>query len=84
MAEFAKGAVWGLCLMFIALVLVIGAGGVVNAVFPRQLDDTDPPGGRSQMLSLTDHRTGCQYLMASHGGLTPRLAADGSHMGCKP
>lgn len=46
-------------------------------------DDTDPPGGVSGMVLLTDSGTGCQYRYRS-AGLSPRVAADGKrHMGCK-
>ena len=54
-------------------------------LLPIGKDDTDPPGWtgfyRSGMRVLTDAQTGCQYLQA--GGLTPRLDADGRHMGCR-
>lgn len=41
------------------------------------VDDCDSPIGRCGMKPMTDHRTGCQYLATSSGGLTPRLDADG-------
>lgn len=31
----------------------------------------------------TDKETGCQYLETSMGKITPRIAADYMHMGCK-
>lgn len=31
----------------------------------------------------TDKETGCQYLETSMGQITPRIAADYMHMGCK-
>lgn len=31
----------------------------------------------------TDHETGCQYMVNRYGGITPRIAADYMHMGCK-
>lgn len=43
-------------------------------------DDSDPPAGRSDMKIMTDHLTGCQYLMGSRGGLTPRLDENGKQM----
>jgi hypothetical protein len=43
-------------------------------------DDTDPAHGRSDLRILTDHKTGCQYLAGSKGGLTPRLDQSGKHM----
>lgn len=41
-------------------------------------DDTDPPDGRSGMLLLTDHKTGCQYLY--RGSLTPRMDEHGKQI----
>lgn len=43
-------------------------------------DDTDPPGGRSGLALKIDHGTGCQYLVASWGGITPRLDRDGKQV----
>lgn len=43
-------------------------------------DATDPPAGRSDMRIMTDHQTGCQYLMSARGGLTPRLDENGRQM----
>jgi len=43
-------------------------------------DDSNPPGGRSGMMVLTDDMTGCQYLY--RGGLTPRMDAAGKQV-CK-
>lgn len=31
----------------------------------------------------TDEQTGCQYMANSSGGVTPRIAADYMHMGCR-
>lgn len=31
----------------------------------------------------TDTETGCQYMATRNGGITPRIDADGIHMGCK-
>ncbi len=51
---------------------------------PLARDDTDPGqwGSRSGMTLKTDSLTGCQYLVSA-GGITPRLTADGRHMGCR-
>lgn len=38
---------------------------------------------RSDMAIYTDNLTGCEYLGASKGGLTPRISINGDHMGCK-
>jgi hypothetical protein len=47
-------------------------------------DVTDPPRGRSGLSLRIDHETGCQYLTAPLGAITPRLNGQGQHMGCKP
>lgn len=39
-----------------------------------------PTASLPDMRVTTDHLTGCQYLMGSRGGLTPRLDADGNHI----
>lgn len=51
---------------------------------PIARDGTDPGewGERSGMVLRTDAATGCQYLEAMSGGLTPRIGGDGQHMGC--
>lgn len=45
-------------------------------------DDTDGA-ERSGMKPHVDAATGCQYLSVAGGGITPRLNADGQHMGCR-
>ncbi|RWE44219.1 DUF6440 family protein [Mesorhizobium sp.] len=55
----------------IALVLIVNES-------PR--DDTDPFNGRSGMRLYADARTGCQYLGAPGGGITPRLDAHGKQI----
>lgn len=53
---------------------------------PLGRDDSDEQGwfgARSGMSPMTDRLTGCQYLSTSSGGITPRLGADGRHLGCK-
>jgi hypothetical protein len=38
----------------------------------------------NDMYLWTDPDAGCQYLVTRHGGMLPRIAADGkTHMGCK-
>jgi hypothetical protein len=70
---------WLIGLILIAQVALALVNRVIaSSDFER--DDTDPAGGRSDMRILTDARTSCQYLMASRGGLTPRLDKDGKHM----
>ena len=41
-------------------------------------DDSDPPGGRSGMMVLTDNLTGCQYLYRS--SITPRMDSNGKQI----
>ena len=50
-----------------------------SAIPSNPLDATDNhvTGSRSGMRILVDHGTGCQYLRATGGGLTPRLDAQG-------
>lgn len=46
-------------------------------------DDTDPPGGHSELVPRTDAATGCQYLTTPFGlGITPRLDSNGKQV-CK-
>lgn len=56
----------------------------VNGLLARHTDigrdDTDPPNNRSNLLILTDHATGCQYLTSARGGLTPRLDESGKQI----
>lgn len=63
----------------VVIVILIALG--IGAIFSSPThDDSDPPGGRSGMRPLTDHRTGCQYLTVPGGGVTPRLDQDGKHI----
>lgn len=77
-----KSAYW----MFRRDILIfVGALFALNAIYNASgygRDDTDAPDERSGLELRTDFGTGCQYLEASSGGLTPRLDADGNHMGC--
>jgi hypothetical protein len=50
---------------------------------PWGKDVTDVPGWferRSGMHHYTDYGTGCEYVGASGGGLTPRLDRNGKHV----
>lgn len=68
--------------LLIAGLIMLALGYWLDFVTPY--DDTDPPGGRSGAILITDYATGCQYLRAGFaGGITPRIDADGVHMGCK-
>lgn len=63
----------------------LGIVGVLNFLLgPTSLgrDDTDSARERSGLGLHTDYGTGCQYLSAKGGGLTPRMFA-GQHMGCR-
>lgn len=45
------------------------------------MDNSDASAWNRSGLKLhTDHLTGCQYLQAPNGGLTPRLDASGGHI----
>jgi len=64
---------------FVAWMLLIWF--VWQLLLPHPHDDSDPPGQRSGMVVLTDHRTGCQYL-GYIAGIVPRVDAAGRHVGC--
>jgi len=62
--------------VIIAIILVISA-------VPIGRDSTDPEWpGRSGMRLNIDSATGCAYLSAPSGGITPRLTSTGQHYGC--
>lgn len=64
------------------LVLVIAIGVLMillSSFITNPRDNTDPPNGRSGMMLLTDHMTGCQYLYR-HGAITPRMGKDGKQL----
>lgn len=67
-------------LWFVAAMAVAAVNQLVGRYTDIGRDDTDPPAGRSDMEIMTDHATGCQYLMGSRGGLTPRLDESGKQM----
>lgn len=68
--------------LFIGGLVLLALGYGLDFITPH--DDTDPPGGRSGVRLITDHVTGCQYLVAGwFGTITPRIGADYMHMGCK-
>jgi hypothetical protein len=58
---------------------------VILTTTPLMRDSTDEQGWltpRSNMEVHRDNLTGCQYLSAPSGGITPRML-HGRHMGCK-
>ena len=65
--------------------IILYTVGWLIGITPIGRDETDPGewGARSNLAIRTDSQTGCQYLAASSGGLTPRLDANGRHIGCK-
>ena len=72
---FVMGAFLAVCVIVLLLTLVSGTA---------DKDSTDKPnGGRSGLRLSVDHQTGCNYLVAPGGGITPRLSRDGKHM-CEP
>ena len=53
------------------------------AALPFGRDDSDGAWpNRSGLKPKTDALTGCQYLQSPGGGITPRLDANGRHIGC--
>ena len=56
------------------IVAILAAFAVVISKLPA---DSDP------LLSVeVDEATGCEYLVSSAGGVTPRMDSDYMHMGC--
>lgn len=80
-----EGAVWNViskaAIIYLVLSVALSMGNYLLGKYTDiGRDDTDPPAGRSDMKIMTDHLTGCQYLMSSRGGLTPRLDENGKQM----
>lgn len=68
--------------MGIMLVLVFSVGWWSDT---RPFDSTDHAEKklRSGANLVTDYLTGCQYLAAAKGGITPRRDGQGNHLGCE-
>lgn len=67
-----------------AISLYFAAALIGNSPISR--DDSDPGGEwgkRSDVAVRTDALTGCQYLEARSGGLTPRIDSAGKQIGCR-
>lgn len=70
--------------MFIARMAVQAYDQYAPVDWPRiERDATDSETDRSNLGLRIDHGTGCQYLVTSLGGITPRLGSDGRHV-CEP
>lgn len=76
---WTMGAITATCIAGIIFCVSVS---IIQTVEPPPFDDSDLPGARSGMSVRTDHLTGCQYLAAPLGGLTPRLEMDGRQV-CK-
>jgi hypothetical protein len=68
------GGFGGFIITAAVLFSIVIVAGLAQHQPPR--DNSDPPGGRSNMSVLTDALTGCQYLATQRGGITPRMGAD--------
>ena len=80
-----ESALWAFVSKATMIYLLVSlALGAANGLLARYTDigrdDTDPPGNRSNLLIMTDHATGCQYLTSVRGGLTPRLDENGKQI----
>lgn len=75
---------WLVCWLVCWLLLAYFVGMLIGES-PIGRDDSDRGtwGQRSGMKPRTDHLTGCQYLEAVSGGLTPRLDRGGKQIGCR-
>ncbi len=73
--ELKRDLAWFIVWIFAVMALLAFAGAMG---WSPDVDDTDlSPRVRSGMVLRTDHGTGCQYLEAAGGGITPRLRPDG-------
>lgn len=72
--NFAGGAAATVCAVLLCFSLFIYLFG------NNEKDATDPPNGQSNLGLLIDHETGCHYLRANGGGITPRMNANGKHI----
>ena len=52
----------------LVLAIIVGANGLIDSKEPRV---------------WTDDQTGCQFIIVRNRSITPRIDADGIHMGCK-
>jgi len=67
----------GFLIYYISTLVVI----IVIIVLFNKTDDTDVSKlKKSGMRLMIDNGTGCHYLGAPEGGITPRLDKDGNHI----
>jgi len=82
----AEGISKGVRKAFVQICQLIALGSfvIVLALYAIGHYDRDATDGaeRSGLKLHHDAQTGCQYLSAINGGLTPRMVS-GKHMGCK-
>lgn len=69
------GAAWKILSWYGAAMLVVLAIG-----YAATKDDSTDGAERSNMRLHTDAMTGCQYLSAMGGGITPRMGANGKQI----
>jgi hypothetical protein len=75
------GALQCLIVSFAVLLALCGVLALSYAALGLFTDDSDFDGWhRSGLKVHTDAKTGIQYLSDGHGGLVPRLAADGQSL----
>lgn len=66
-------------LIFFIIIIVVLGFGFLFIIIPA--DDSDISAfDRSEIKVSIDAMTGCHYLSASFGGVTPRLDSDGKHI----
>lgn len=64
-----------ICMIFFAWIMIS------HICLGQRPDSTDAKGKHSGMRVLVDNKTKKQYLTTFAGGMTPRLDAQGNHMG---
>lgn len=58
-------------------IIVIGSTFAAILLGVQMLTQSQPP------KTWVDNVTGCEFLISGNGSITPRIDADGIHMGCK-
>ena len=79
LAKAVEKGIWKVLTVFAVAYFAIAIYGKYSNY---KRDDTDSKIARSDLKLHTDHGTGCQYLSALRGGVTPRIDEHGKHMGC--
>lgn len=75
--RFAKGAMTAFAMFYLVGTAFMWVSG---QIWPPVSDDSDAPGKRSGFAVHRDALTGCEYVSAPKGGISPRLNASGAQV----